>query len=127
MHKSFFVVLFSFAATTALCEQPHPPRTFRNPFQPVIPPTATPDQRERQPLEHYALNVLKLTAIVTNAAGELFASVETPEGIGFKVVRGTVVGQEGARVIEISKSGIVVEEGENERRTMREILLRPRD
>lgn len=110
-----------------ICEETLPARTFRNPFQPVIGPTATPDQRERPPLEHYPFNALKLTAIVRNAAGELFASIETPDGIGFKVVRGTIVGREASKVVEISTSGIVIEERENERRALKAIPLHPKD
>lgn len=112
---------------SGICADTLPARTFRNPFQPFIGPTATPDQRDRPPLEQYPINALKLTAIVRNAAGDLFASVETPDGIGFKVVRGTIVGREGSEVVDISKSGIVIEEGENERRALRAIPLRPKD
>jgi Tfp pilus assembly protein PilP len=111
-------------ATSGVCEPPNSGRTFRNPFQPATTPTATPNPKDRPPLEQYPLNALKLTAIVTNAAGELFASVETPEGIGFKVVRGTIVGQERSKVIEISKSGIVIEQEDNEHRA---IPLRAKD
>jgi Tfp pilus assembly protein PilP len=64
---------------------------------------------------------------VRNAAGELFASVETPDGIGFKVVRGTTVGREGSTVVEISQSGIVIEEEKSEQRALRAIPLRPKN
>lgn len=128
--KKKLLILFPFlivGTTPGMGESPRSGLTLRNPFQPVALPTkATPNHEERPPLERYPLNALRLTAIVTNAAGELFASVETPEGIGFKVVRGTVVGREGATVIEISKSGIVVEEREHEQMATRAILLRPK-
>ena len=127
MYKNLVAFLLFFAATTAVCDQPHPPRTFRNPFQPVASPTPAPRTGDRPPLEQHPLNALKLTAIITNAAGELFASVETPEGIGFKVVKGTVVGVEGSRVVEISKKGIVIDERGSDRKSLREIPLHSKD
>ncbi len=99
-----------------------PPR--RNLFQPV---DTTPTPRPLTaipPLERYPLNALTLTAIITNAQGERFASVENPQGIGYKVERGTIIGDGGARVIEISVRGIVVEEPGPDGVRSREIVLR---
>ncbi len=96
----------------------------RNPFQPVAAPVPQPSQHKRPPLEQYPLSALKLTAIVTNMRGELFASVEIPSGVGFKVVRGTILGESSARVIEISPRGILVEEGSHGEVVRREIRLR---
>lgn len=127
MYTFFFAILLAFVATTAVCEQPHPPRTLRNPFLPVTSPTAAPRTGDRPHLEQHPLSTLKLTAIVTNTAGELFASIETPDGIGFKVIKGTVVGVEEARVVEISKRGIVVEERGNGQNPLREIPLHGKD
>ena len=124
---SILLTFLILRVTPGMSESPRSSLTLRNPFQPAAAPTqATPNQNDRPPLERYPINALRLTAIVTNAAGELFASVETPEGIGFKVVRGTVVGREGATVIEISKSGIIVEETRHEQVATRAILLRPK-
>ena len=96
----------------------------RNLFQPVE-PTATPRPLTAiPPLQRYLISALTLTAIITNAQGERFASVENPEGIGYKVVRGTVLGNEGARVVEITSRGIVVEEAGTDGSQRREILLR---
>jgi Tfp pilus assembly protein PilP len=76
------------------------------------------------PLQRYPITALTLTAIITNTQGERFASVENPEGIGYKVERGTVIGNEGARVVEITMRGMVVEEAGAEGIKRREILLR---
>lgn len=96
----------------------------RNPFQPIATPVPEPSQLKRPPLEQYPLSALKLTAIVTNMQGELFASVEVPSGVGFKVVRGTILGESRANVIEISPRGIVVEESSTGEVLRREIPLR---
>jgi Tfp pilus assembly protein PilP len=102
--------------------EPLPPR--RNLFQPVdTAPTPRP-LTAIPPLERYPLQALTLTAIITNAHGERFASVENPEGIGYKVERGTVIGNGGARVVEITMRGIVVEETGEDGVKRREILLR---
>ena len=96
----------------------------RNLFQPVE-PTATPRPLTAiPPLQRYPIGALNLTAIITNALGERFASIENPEGIGYKVERGTALGNEGARVVEITSRGIVVEEAGAEGTKRREILLR---
>jgi Tfp pilus assembly protein PilP len=100
----------------------HP--SYRNIFQPV---ESTPPPRALTaipPLQRYPISALTLTAIIVNAQGERFASVENPEGIGYKVERGTVIGKEGARVVEITSRGMVVKEGDSERSKGREILLR---
>jgi Tfp pilus assembly protein PilP len=100
------------------------PKPRRNLFKPVettptpLPLTALP------PLQRYPLSALTLTAIITNALGQRYASVENPEGIGYKVVRGTMIGAEGARVIDISLRGMIVEEPSVDGARSREILLR---
>jgi Tfp pilus assembly protein PilP len=86
-------------------------------------PTSLP-LTDRPPLERYPIAALTLTAIITNAVGERFASVENPEGIGYKVVQGTVLGNAHARVVEISTKGLVVEESGLQGPVRREIPLR---
>lgn len=101
---------------------PAPP--FRNPFVPMdISPTSIP-LTDRPPLERYPISALTLTAIITNAVGERYASVENPEGIGYKVVKGTALGNAHARVVEISTKGLVVEESDSRGPVRREIPLR---
>ena len=100
------------------------PNLGRNLFKPA---ETTPTPRPLTaipPLQRHPITSLTLTAIITTALGERFASVENPEGIGYKVERGTIIGKEGARVIEISVRGIVVEESGADGVRTREILLR---
>lgn len=100
------------------------PPSMRNPFVPMqSSPTSIP-LTDRPPLERYPISALTLTAIITNALGERYASVENPEGIGYKVVRGTVLGNAHARVVEISPKGLVVEESYPQGPVRREIPLR---
>jgi Tfp pilus assembly protein PilP len=76
------------------------------------------------PLERYPITSLTLTAIITNAHGERYASVENPQGIGYKVEKGSRLGNAGAQVVEISSRGLVVEEQGPQGPSTREILLR---
>ena len=100
------------------------PAPRRNLFEPVeITPIPRP-LTATSPLQQYPITALTLTAIITDAHGERFGSVENPEGIGYKVARGTVIGNEGARVVEVTIRGIVVEEVGAEGSRRREILLR---
>lgn len=110
--------------SSAWSAPPAPSHPKRNPFQPVATPVPLPSQYKRPPLEQYPLSALTLTAIVKNMEGELFASVEIPSGVGFKVVRGTILGENSARVSEISQRGIVVEEDVRGEVRRREINLR---
>jgi Tfp pilus assembly protein PilP len=101
-----------------------PASPIRNPFVPVkTSPTSIP-LTDRPPLERYPISALTLTAIITNAVGERYASVENPEGIGYKVVKGTMLGNAHARVVEISTNGLVVEESHSQGSVRREIPLR---
>ncbi len=113
----------SISSIHCLGESPKlPPQ--RNLFRPV---EASPTPRPLTalpPLQRYPITSLTLTAIITNALGERFASVENPEGIGYKVEKGTIIGDAGARVVEISARGIVVEESGRDGVRSREILLR---
>ena len=107
---------------------PRPPS--RNPFQPVQRSTPTPRSVEPLSLEAYPLEQLRLTAIVRNADGELFGSVEIPSGIGFKVTQGTRIGSSGGFVTEVRNDGIAIQEGDSDPTVAlpgREIMLRPKN
>jgi Tfp pilus assembly protein PilP len=112
------------AVPTAWASPATPPVPKRNPFRPLATPTPYVSHDKRPALEQYPLSALSLTAIVTDMEGKLFASVEIPSGVGFKVVRGTTLGESSARVIEISKNGLVVEERVEGEVLQREIRLR---
>jgi Tfp pilus assembly protein PilP len=62
------------------------------------------------PLERVALSQLKVTAIIRSATGGNRALVEDAGGKGYVVQRGTYIGLNAGRVIDIDKSRIVVEE-----------------
>ena len=131
-HPSAMVSMNRFVPiVTSLCALlgcPHchgdAPLPRRNLFQPVESPTTPRPLTAIPPLQRYPITSLTLTAIITNAQGERFASVENPEGIGYKVERGTMIGNEGARVVEITTRGMVVEESRADGMKKREILLR---
>jgi type IV pilus assembly protein PilP len=61
------------------------------------------------PLERVALSQLKVTAIIRSALGNK-ALVEDASGKGYVVQRGTYVGLNAGRVVDINKDRIVVEE-----------------
>lgn len=126
MHYSLPLLLIwiFLGMSQALAVPQSPPSIPRNPFRALSTPTPPPKRENLPPLEQYPLSALSLTAIVTNMEGEIFASVEIPSGVGFKVVRGTLLGDGGARVIEISRRGIVVEEVAQGATVQREIALR---
>lgn len=84
-------------------------RSIRNPFEPPAAPQPDPS---RPRLEQLDLSELRLVAIVRDMQGQLAASVEDPQGIGFLVRRGTRIGRQGATVTEISDDGITIEEPE---------------
>jgi Tfp pilus assembly protein PilP len=124
IHFSPLILAVLCLTSNAWCAPSVPMHPKRNPFQPVATPAPQPSQSKRPPLEQYPLSALTLTAIVTNMEGQLFASVEIPSGVGFKVVRGTILGESRARVSEISQRGIVVEEEVRGVVLRREINLR---
>lgn len=103
----------------------------RNPFMPINTSTQRPTDHDTPPLERYPLSDLRLTAIVADARGDVFASVENPDGVGFKVDVGTRLGTSRAHVVQITRRGLVLEErtvtpSGAEETTTRELLLRKR-
>ena len=78
----------------------------RDPFRPF---NFSPQQDDRAltPLERYSIGQLKLTVIL-DGFDEPFAMVENSVGKGFKLSRGTKIGQNGGEVVEILKDRIVI-------------------
>ena len=82
----------------------------RNPFKPFLT-----DLKEKKavvpttPLQKYELDQLKLVAVVWGVNGSV-AMVEAPDGKGYSVKRGDLIGRRGGRVKRIEKNMVVVEE-----------------
>ena len=82
----------------------------RNPFKPFLT-----DLKEKKavvpttPLQKYELDQLKLVAVVWGINGSV-AMVEAPDGKGYSVKRGDLIGRRGGRVKRIEKNMVVVEE-----------------
>lgn len=82
----------------------------RDPFAPVI-QELQPGKVDANlpPLQRVSLNELNLVAIVWGAYGYT-AMVQTPEGHGYTVRRGTRIGQNNGVVSAITERGIIVQE-----------------
>ncbi len=82
----------------------------RDPFSPII---SREDQKarsgDRPPLERYNVYDFKLTGVVWGGLGNS-AMIESPEGKGYFVNVGTIVGQNRGIVIKITQKTMVVEE-----------------
>jgi len=75
-------------------------------------PVATKQRRKRiprTPLERLALNQIKLTGIILSSSGAR-AMLEEASGRGYVVTRGTPVGKNWGKVVEILKDRIIIEE-----------------
>ncbi len=83
----------------------------RNPFKTFIvkstdrPPVVTP----KTPLQRYELENLKLVAIMWGINSPV-AMVEAPDGKGYKIKKGDLVGSREGRVKRIEKDRVIVEE-----------------
>ncbi len=84
--------------------------SLRDPFQPPnLKPKRVVDE-SRPELERYELSELRLTGVATAADGNLSASIETASGRGFMVKKGSLVGTNRGKIIDISMDRIVIEE-----------------
>ncbi len=106
-----------------------PQHPARNPFQRQNTSAPPSSRTDTSPLERYPLSELRLTAIIADTRGDIFASVENPDGVGFKVDVGTRLGTSRAQVVEITRRGLLIAERTvndmgTEETTMRELLLR---
>ncbi len=66
-------------------------------------------KRQKTPLEKFELDQLKVVAIVTGVANPV-AMVEDPDGRGYMVRRGTLIGRNNGQVTRINVDGVVVSE-----------------
>jgi type IV pilus assembly protein PilP len=104
----------SHATTTAAPAQPQPVYTYnpigkRDPFAPLITKSETKTIMARPPLERFNVNEFKLTGIVWGGFG-YNAMLESPDGKGYFVHVGTIIGPNRGVVKKITKQTMVVEE-----------------
>ena len=104
----------------------------RDPFRPFdFAPAATVDE-SKTPLERYDVNQLKLTAVLSGAAGEPTATVENAAGKGFIVKKGIKIGLNNGEVVDIKPDRLIVIEttvdftGQKKTKTI-ELRLRTKD
>ncbi|MCP9454518.1 MAG: pilus assembly protein PilP [Nitrospira sp.] len=104
----------------------------RDPFMPVIQDVQSEKVDENlPPLQRVSLTELSLIAIVWGAHGYV-AMVQTPDGHGYTIKRGTRIGQNNGVVSAITERGIIVQERMTDvygRKQEREIvkLLHPKE
>lgn len=91
-------------------EYTYRPEGRRDPFAPIIVREEKKEKRlAASPLERYDLSEFKLTGIVWGGFG-FNAVVEGPDGKGYFVRVGTVIGQNGGVIRKITKDSFIVEE-----------------
>ncbi|MBI5874455.1 MAG: pilus assembly protein PilP [Deltaproteobacteria bacterium] len=82
----------------------------KNPFKPFITKlTEKAAVVPKTPLQKYELEQLKLVAVMWGMNGS-FAMVEAPDGKGFSIKKGDLIGSRDGRVKRIEKDRVVVEE-----------------
>ncbi len=82
----------------------------RNPFRTYIVQSAPEEVFEPKiPLQRYELSQLRLVAVVWGIPTPV-GMIETPDGKGYTVKRGDLVGNKNGRVVSITENSIVIEE-----------------
>jgi type IV pilus assembly protein PilP len=92
------------------------PKGLRDPFEPFIKLEAKPKEKKatafvpKTPLQRYAVEELRLVGVIWAGSAKSVALVEDPEGKGYVVSSGTLVGDRGGRVVRIQPDRVDVEE-----------------
>jgi len=92
------------------------PTGLRDPFEPFIRLEEKPKEKKpkvfvpKTPLQRYAIEELNLVGVIWAGAGKSVALVEDPEGKGYVVSGGTLVGDRGGRIVGIHSDRVDVEE-----------------
>lgn len=92
------------------------PVGLRDPFEPFIrleekKPTVRPQVFvPRTPLQRYALEEIRLVGVIWADGGRSLALVEDPEGKGYMVGGGVLIGDRGGRITRIHQDRVDVEE-----------------
>lgn len=85
---------------------------WRNPFKSFITKVVEDvekDTRPKSPLEKYNINELKLIAIIWGIKRPT-AMIEDPDGTGYVVKKGTLVGDKRGKIVKILKDKVIVKE-----------------
>ncbi len=85
------------------------PEGRRDPFAPIVSREDKRARFDRPPLERYSLNDFKLTAVLRGGFGDT-AMVEAPDGKGYVIRVGTIIGLNKGIVKKITDNKIIVEE-----------------
>lgn len=107
---------------------PFNPEGKRDPFRPFDPNPSQGVDVDKDPLESYSLDSLRLTAVI-ETDGEPSANIEAPDGSGYIVKKGMKIGQNSGEVVEIKFDRVVVLEkstdfaGQDRNRTV-ELVIR---
>lgn len=107
---------------------PFDPEGKRDPFRPYDPNPSQGVDLEKQPLEAYSLDSLRLTAVI-ETGGEPSANIEAPDGSGYIVKKGMRIGQNQGEIVEIKFDRLVILEkstdfaGQDRNRTV-ELVIR---
>lgn len=84
----------------------------RNPFKPFIAKGLVTEAQivePQYPLQRYEISALKLVAVIWGLNGSV-AMVETPDGKGYTVRNGDLVGNKGGKVSKVLNNQIIIEE-----------------
>jgi type IV pilus assembly protein PilP len=93
------------------------PAELRDPFQPFIKLDTKTKKKARPqifvpktPLQRFATEELHLVGIIWGEGGRARALIEDPQGKGYVVGTGTLVGDRGGRIVRIEPEQAVIEE-----------------
>lgn len=99
----------------------------RDPFAPIVTRVEDKAKSDRAPLERYSIHDFKMTGVVWGGFG-YNAMLEAPDGKGYFVRRGTIIGPNKGVVKKITETTLVIEEkfktatgGEDRRETIIDI------
>lgn len=110
------------AAQPAVAAPPEAPPPFvydptglRDPFEPFLKLEKPKPQKPKvfvpkTPLQRYAVEELRLVGVVWSGPGRAKALIEDPEGKGYVVGSGTLVGDRDGKIVDIRPEKVVVEE-----------------
>lgn len=81
----------------------------RNPFRPFLFAKSSEIFEPKTPLQRYSIGQLKLTAVIWGISQPV-GMVETPDGKGYVIKKGDLIGDKNGRVVQVKKSSVVIVE-----------------